>query len=480
MAQFKPLASSRRQPDSISRRTFLRQIGLAAAAASHGFAAPVHAQRRKPNIVLLVLDTFRRSHLSCHGFERRTTPFLEQLAEHGRLYANAYSTSAWTLPAHASMLTGLYPISHGAHHERYYLEPEVPRLPGILRRHGYRTACLSENAFVAPYTGFKEGFEQFRNGPLTVEDLARQLRSFDGDPFFLFINLLGGHQPYCDAGPFTGMFLSDEAYRDKCAYDLYERLANNDMPAKWLKHLKEHYHAKLRHTDALAKQFAAELKKQGLWDGTVFMVTSDHGENLGDHGLLDHQLCLYETLIQVPLIIQFPDGFDPGSVDDRVVQLPDLFPTLLELAEIDAGGVAHQGESLLATPSGDEREVFCELYRNGIFSARETFPGFPEARSRTVNHPNVKRYDRRLTAITRGGLKLIAGSDGSLELYDLRHDPDETHNLASDPARAGQLQSLELAMARRKNAYRAHHPPPEAINPPAEQSMGLLEALGYL
>ena len=467
---------------NVSRRTFL------AAAAAGLTALPAAAQvswapsRTKPNIVLIVLDTVRRDHMSCYANARDTTPFLRELASESRRYENAYSTSCWTVPAHASLFTGLYLVSHATTWENCRLDRRLTTLAEVLQRAGYRTSGISENPAVGAPMGFAKGFQSFVIAPHSADKESVAVRLLDeaisqaGDnPFFAFVNLIGAHDPYNSSGDFFGAYLSNPAYRDKYKIDLLDTLVKGKpIDASWLKHLSEHYDAELRNVDRLVEQMANVLKHAGCWDDTVFVVLSDHGENLGDHGFLNHQFCLYESLIRIPLIIRYPTCFPAGTNETAPVQITDLFPTLLDLAGVDVSQHPHQGSGLLPGHPQADRAVLAEAYVHARFRDLRT-------RDRRWKHPRVRRYMRRLKSLRTGSMKLIQASDGERELFDLFADPDELCDLSGNPTMAASRDFLSRRLQGLIDCLKTQQPPPPREGANLEKDTeATLEALGYL
>ncbi len=471
-------------PAVIHRRDFLR--ASLAGALSAALTTRGRAQQQNdscPNIVVILMDTARKDHLSCYGYTRETTPFLRRLADESRVYTNAYSTSCWTVPAHGSLFTGLYAASHAATWEHYRLDEHLTTVAQVLRSIDYRTIGICENPALRANLGFAQGFDSYsipRLLPRSADSNA--LREFDAAvrgedtrPFFIFVNLVGPHDPYNSAGQFANCFLTDPAYKDAVYIDFLDVLVKGrPLEEPWLTHLVEHYDAELRYTDYLVMKMVEVLRAYRKWDNTAFIVVADHGENLGDHGMLNHQFCLYESVVRVPLLVHFPELFPAGSQDTNFVQLTDLFPTVLRLADLDPARYPNQGRSLLPGETLPQRPVICEYYEHARFRAVKTA-------DRRWRNPRVRRFKRRLTSIRFEGMKLIRGSDGRQELFDLENDPEETRDLSGMPTFAAVKDDLAYRMQQFLKQCRTAQPPPtEKSVPLDEEAEDALKALGYL
>ena len=456
---------------------------------SHEVVAAGSASSRRPNVLWILWDTVRSDRMSLYGHSRSTTPFLEEWSRGARVFEDCLSIASTTVPAHASMLTGLLPRQHRADNVRVFLTEELETLPETLRRAGYQTCLYSENPLISAETGFGQGFdvafhpwdETLRGRAAAIlegkiparyrnPDLARLLReqgvstwalSACGSlgeeavlgwlgrrdperPFFVFMNYMEAHAPV----------ITPERWRERVMGPVevarsYQMGVNRRSiwlhsfrlapfsPAD-LEIIGRTYDAAVLELDDLLRSLLERLRAAGLLEHTVVVVVSDHGEHLGEHHLLDHQYSLYQELLRVPLILHFPEQVEPGR-ESRPVMNSDLYPTLLELAGLEppalalpslAPGAAPQALSLLAP--------LPERVRYASFPSVPT-PPFDEVRQL---HPEFDPtpYVRALDAVQLGGLKLIWSSDGRHELYDLAQDPGEARNLHG--ARPGEAAAL--------------------------------------
>ncbi len=436
-----------------------------------------------PNVLVLVLDTLRADAVGAYGAGPARTPALDRLAAEGTLFTRARSTSAWTLPAHGSLFTGLYPSRHGAHWEHRVLGWERLTLAELLAP-THATAGFSENPHITRAQGFARGFEAFEETwrveadiPLdTLERIASWLEGRDASrPFFLFANLMTPHLPYRPPPGTAADFLPAGAEESEVERlrGFTEREARRFMSGARelnpheLEILRALYRADVAHADAQVSRLLEMLA--GELDDTLVVVVGDHGENIGDHGLMEHQLCLYETLLRVPMILRLPGVVEAGHRDQAPVQLVDVLPTVL-----DAVGVPHdrrpaiEGRSLLRHELPAERPVYAEYMRpteqKRLFG--EVSPEF-----------DFEPYDRRLKSIQIGDMKLIVPERGAVELYDLAQDPGETRDLAA--ARPRIVEALRRRLEVWSGGWR---PAANGESQPIldEETRKALRSLGYL
>lgn len=430
----------------------------------------------RPNLVLIVMDTVRRDHLSCYGYERDTTPFLEELAATSIVYESAHSTSGWTSPAHASLFTGLFPVAHRTTQEYWVLGDQWTTLAERLADAGFETTGIVENPMLSARNGFDQGFAAYHeawrseapDGESALAFFRDSIANRDNSkPFFTFFNLMGAHSPYRAPKEFSLPFVQDRSITLRSNLWREFFLGSAVFTEAELEHLRDLYDGELRYTDHLVREIAEELKRAGLWENTVFVVTSDHGENLGDHRMMDHVFSLYESTTAIPLLIHDPVHFAPGSRESRAVQLPDVYSTLLERAGLDSEG--SQGINLLQLKG--ERPVLCEYY----------FPlqAFRALGEKAAKAERLNPYRRRLRSIQRGHFKLIWGSDDRHELYNLELDPREEQNLASEPESAATLAELQELLRVELARLAVEGSPSAPLETPDSETLRELRKIGY-
>ncbi len=335
----------------------------------------------RPHIVLVVIDTARADHFSCYGYGQRTTPSVDALAARGILFRSAHSVAPWTLPAHMSIFTGLPPRDHGATWAAFDGEgiasvrelvtraftPREPArmLAARLRDSGYATHGFSPNPWVSRNKGFAEGFDTFLElwrdedhrralGREPRDEFERStsgavvlgaLRALDGratgQPVFLFLNLLDPHFPYQAPREFRERFGGSPETQRKLEMGSYTRLELGMVAGAApfsSGELVPFYDAELATSDQAVGVLVRGLESAGVLDDTLLVVTSDHGELLGERGRFSHQLYVDEPLMHVPLVLKLPGDRGAGTViDSPLVSNLDVYATLLAAAGVDPG-----------------------------------------------------------------------------------------------------------------------------------------------
>ncbi len=367
-----------------SRRLVLSSEGESPVAWAELFDdRPDAAATQRPNLVLTIIDTVRADHLSAYGYRRPTSPNLARLASHALLFRNAYSASTWTLPSTSSLLTGLYPDQHGVRNLPDVLPPEAHTLAERLRELGYRTAAFTDGGFVDPQWGFAQGFDRYDSTrgqawnpkdvrrvvePATrwLKERSEEARAGPTAPFFLLLHTYEAHQPYLNREGFADPFLPpgpkppDETYWIRFP----ARLEGTELARATAL-----YDGEIRRADRYLSGIWRALSKKELASRTALLVTADHGEELMDHGNMEHGLGkLYDENIHVPLILKLPDG-SRGKVTSPVSGV-DVVPTFLDLAGAPRSEIeALPGRSLLRLAADpDTREEPREIFAEGLNS----------------------------------------------------------------------------------------------------------------
>jgi len=404
-----------------------------------------------PSIVLVILDTVRDD---CTGVGDRGagwSPELDRIAAEGTVFRNAWANSPWTVPSHASFFTGRLSSDHDCTHRHPRLDTGWPTLAELLGRAGYRTAAFYSNPWLADRTtGLLRGFGEKIEAPLrgglpedpgryrgdqggraSVIALQNWLRNREGDePFFVFVNFLEAHLPYDPPPDFRPTHLAHLPADDMISAEWgleYQAGLHRWDSVDWGR-VQDLYAGDVLSSDRLLAGLVAVLQDQGLYEDTVLIVASDHGENLGDHGLVDHQFSVHETLLAVPLVVRAPGRLPPGDRPEPVM-LSDLFATICELAGVEpegSGAAAAEANphsiSLLSPLPAAGRPLIAEYFEpqaHLIDALAELNPELDPAPLR-----------RTYRTIRLGDLRLTVASDGLVELHDLAADPGQRENLA--------------------------------------------------
>lgn len=478
-----------------------------------------------PNILLLVMDTARAKTV-LPAIQDGTLPNLAEFSENATTFTNAITVAPWTLPSHASIFTGQYTSTHQTDAKTPQFRPDVDPLANQLANAGYRTGGISANPWVSPEFGFDEGFDDFSmkwdadwdrvdvtaavNSESTVEGLITVFKqtplrrhpqlirslwnkkfgetpSDDGarlitsrasqwienqsnrdSPFFLFLNYLEPHLPYSPPDEFSKKYLSDEDLniagdidQDPWRY-IAGQVAHSDEDFRLLKKL---YLAEITYLDSQLGKLFEKLREAGIYNETAIFIIGDHGENIGEHGLMDHQYCLYDTLINVPLIVKHPQ-LDSGVTDERPVESRDLYPTILQLASIPTNPL----------PDSTSQKTLTDHTREYAVSEYLTpQPAIETLLERVDDEAELGQFDRALRTIRGKDWKYIESSDGTDSLYQISADPSEQNNVREDEFKKADKLSNRLSEIAGKLVKADSER--ERIN---EQSRERLEELGYL
>jgi arylsulfatase A-like enzyme len=442
-----------------SAKHLLLALGLAAPGC--GSNEPETGPR--PDVVLVTLDTTRADHLGCYGYERDTSPRLDALAAEGVVHEQAYSTSSWTLPAHASLFTGKFSASHGAQYDAQGplrltsgisgtpawndyrargLSPGEVTLAGTLSAAGYATGAVIAGPWMKRVFGLDAGFEHYDDddvhsvsGRLAVEVTDAALAWVDavdpGRPLCLFLNYYDPHYPFEAPAPHTFRYLPPERHHSEA---LSKRPNFVDL-----------YDGELHYTDAQLGRLFDGLRERGRYDGALIVVTADHGELFGEHGLWGHGQALTQEELHVPLVVRYPGGERAGTRSGAPIQLLDV-PALvldrlgLELPDTTQGGRPHP--------------VVAEVYPLEKF---------------------VRTGDWRV--LVAWPHKYVWNSRLPEALFDLSEPDGEAHN------RAQVEPELTARLRAQLESYLASLPPPPPAGPEATIEEDLSEALhnlGYM
>jgi arylsulfatase A-like enzyme len=413
----------------------------------------------RPNVLFVVIDTLRHDHMTSYGYERDTAPEIDaRLARRGTVMEDAYSQAPWTLPSVVSYMTGRYPGELlGDDPAAYGLPEGVTSLTEEMAALGYRTAGFVANPALHEGNGMARGFETFHSPQgiqgleLHADSINRRaipwLRAHRDEPFFLYVHYIDPHDPYWNPDLVDGRspwFEDPGGISGRWVHGVYTgRLPVDDLE-RTVEHFTALYDSEIRYVDRAVAELLAAIPPEVLAD-TLIVLTSDHGEELYDHGGWKHGHTLYEDQIHVPLIFRWDGRIPAGRRLPGTVRLVDVAPTLLSAAggEVPA---SWQGEDLLPALTGDE-----PLPRMAAYA--EDLQVGPLRAATVADGKKLILYNRTEPFEPQNGLQetihtLDQSRLGLVELYDVEADPGERANLARE-AEAGPMTRLEAVLYHR-------------------------------
>jgi arylsulfatase A-like enzyme len=439
----------------------LAVVGALAGGVGCGLFGP----ERTPNLLLISIDTLRPDHLGCYGYARPTSPALDALAARGVLFEDVSAPSPWTLPSHASLLTGLYPRRHGLESHAFQLPAAVHTLAEILAPRGFTTAAIVNSHNLSEKFGLQRGFGHFvyvqeNVGDVEPSRVEKEALAWLGRgpkaPFFLFLHFYDVHSDYRSRSEYERRFARPYGGRvDGTTDQLMEQRAGRlELGPGDAEQLRDLYDAGIRQMDDGIARVLEALRVTGQLEGTVVVVTSDHGEEFLEHGGVLHGRTQYEEVIRVPLILTGP-GLPAGVRIPEPVSLVDVKPTLLGLL----------GEP--APPGLDGIDV-APAWKDPARRAPERFV-FAEA----DHHNDAVEGSKR--AVRRGRFKLHYDMiSGEARLFDLEKDPQELSPMPPEAAPEGAALMQELRESMLVKRERRKRPP---LSP---EEVERLRSLGYL
>jgi len=442
------------------------------------YADQSSATPRRPNVVLIILDTLRADHLSCYGYPMKTTPNIDAFAAQAVRYSRAYAAASYTLPSIASILTGLYPCGHGANRTKgpvknsfsiqtlyeQGLNDNNSTLAEFLKQAGYSTAGIVSNIYLSRSFGFQQGFDYFDDDIPSVASVMPMCaalpflniffpvddfltsRGHNGhriapqinasaisclnrygrtSPFFLMLHYFDVHHPYFPER--LGMKSVPDSIRhryNRCAnyLDVENQIVSSVMQGqkKLLQDEKDflinNYDRQLLLLDEKVGEVFSYLKEKKLYDESLIIIAADHGESFGEHNLMLHGICLYEDNLHVPLIIKYPLSDQKKGTVGYPVSLTGLVPTVLSYLTID-------------TPDFIQGASFVNPQKQVLFAMNIQNPFTPWLL------PELFKTDT--FSLFNNGYKLIKFNNGHDQLYYLNNDPYETINVIAQQSSTG-------------------------------------------
>ena len=391
------------------------------------------ATRKRPNILLIGVDSLLSTHMSCYGYHRQTTPHIDRFAEGGTLFEQTFSTHVPTTSAYASMLTGhdCFGTQVVALRHKGPLTSKIKTLPEILRQEGYNTTCVGFDGNPA-----SRGFDKYLSYPswgpakeggrspkahnlneVTVPEIERLARS--SKPFFLMLRHMDPHSPYLPPEPYDRMFYHGNECdpKNKSMKPVFDFKPFADYFTTWLPvgitdkdYVIASYDGAIAYMDACIQRLLTQLEALGTLDDTIVVINGDHGETLYDHECWFDHHGIYDVTLRVPLIIRYPKKMPAGLRLDGFNQHQDLVPTLMELAGIKPG-VKFNGQSLMKMVRGQKTSHESSFYITECTWMRKHGWRTPEWKLIVALEPDFHFKP-------------------PVELYNLVEDPDESINLA--------------------------------------------------
>lgn len=382
------------------------------------------------NLLLISIDTCRADHLSAYGYWRETSPALDALAARGVLFESAFCQVPDTTPSHASLFTSVYPYTHGAANG-VPLKESATTLAEVLRKANFKTAGFVSGAtMTARDSGLAQGFDVYddeldrinpkgipfeRRAVGTTERALEWLRNSDQERFFLFVHYFDPHTQYDPPSPYDSMFSADRA-----PAETREKIDPEHIPAYAkigsatdLEVYQARYDGEIRYVDEQVSRLFAQLETLGLQDDTLVVVTSDHGEDMGEHGVyFNHGWTLFDPALHIPLIFSCPGHMPSGRRVEDLVQTIDVLPTILDMLDV-APGSSMEGMSLRGLLSGGKAPP------NRYNLSKTT-------KTQTYLRVNIERDVTDLWALRTPEWKLVYYEDGSQKcLLNMEKDPEE-------------------------------------------------------
>jgi arylsulfatase A-like enzyme len=463
-------------------------------------------------VILIQGDTLRKDHLDVYGYERPTAPTLRRLAADGALFNNAITQTSWTKAAVPSIMTSLYPTTHGVHQIPDRLPASATTIAEAFRQAGYATVSFASASFTGAFTNLHQGFEELhevestvgRSGPAgtgtkTAREYVDRLTEWldhDRDvPAFVYLHFFDPHSPYEPYRPYDTMWADAKGREDYVrsqealkkfvtnAFLADRGMATRDElvkagldPAAFIRFSKDWYDGSIRGMDTELARLFEHMKELGLDDRSLVAFYADHGEEFHDHGRMWHGQSVYGEMVRVPLILWGP-GRVPKVKVEEPVELIDLMPTLLEYAEVPVPpGV--QGQSLRPLLATDGRE-------GGVAAAGSGWKRRPVIAEKQPQGRGDYPLATECYAIVDGNWKLVHNvarppEMPEFELFDFYKDPLDQKNVASEHPDVVERLGKQLEGWKRMAAQAKLKPDSEETKGMTAEQLERLRSLGYV
>ena len=448
-----------------------------------------HADEARPNIVLISVDTLRADHLGCYGYQRNTSPHIDQLAAEGALFENAISSTSWTLPAHSALFTGLADTVHGCLDIKQRLAESRSTLAERLKSAGYTTIAFFSGATMHPIFGLAQGFDEYQDctsyadqstelaadgqvpwdeavraaaradvtSPRVHHEVQRWLQGNQSRPFFMFIHMWDVHADYIPPRPYDQMFDPDYDGPITGRDVRHNPAINAKMPARDIEHLIALYDGEIAWTDAHIGKILADLDTLGLRDSTIVALLSDHGEEFFEHGGKGHRQTLFDEVIHIPLIIRYPARIPAGRRYSQQACMIDMLPTVLALSN-QPPPTDVMGQSLAPLFTGGSLQQDT-LAVSELFTLGRAYRSF-------------RRPDRKA---------ILHEPTGNTVIFDLQADPAEKSPLPNIQSPLAQTMLADMRNATKwLIEQRQRHETNTTATTLPDQVRQQLESLGYI
>ena len=455
-----------------------------------GRSGPVAGKR--PNLLLISIDTLRADRLGCYGYGRDTSPHIDVLAKEGVLFENAFSSSPKTTPSHMSIMTGLYPRVHNVYmwdqdkqgaYSGSILSENIPTLADILKEYGYTNVAFTGGANVAGNIGFGRSFEIY-DEQADTEAACRWLKNNAEEPFFMFYHTYYTHDPYLAPQPYDKKYDHSYAGNIPLREELFKELGIREeepLHGIWqvlhkrfwakvdvndpgdMQHISALYDGCVDYVDnEFIKSLIESLREKGVLDNTLVVLTSDHGEEFLEHGRLLHE-SLYGEVTRVPFIMRLPNVLPKGTRIQQLVRTVDIMPTILDLLGIPCEATV-QGVSLLPAIKHD-KELDLVAYAD-----------FNDYAPPVVESLRSGSWFYLLDQRQRGGASIPF-----TQMYNAERDPGEAADLAGSlPEVAGQLNTEMSALRIECSKMHEGKAADQETATMDQKNIDRLKALGYL
>lgn len=412
-------------------------------------------------IVLYLIDTMRRDRLGLYGYEAGTSPKIDALGAESVVFDDAHSPAPWTLPSVVSIMTSAYPIEHGAVEIFQKPDPRYETLPERMQKIGYRTAHITANPILVESAGLTQGWDLIKKTRRHADpnEIMAWIDAYPDKPAFVFIHTMEAHRPYDAPQRFIERFGVVDRQREQRAAEKIaqirklkrvdwqakralgttdntaEQVEILEMAEREIEMFSMMYDAGIAWADHNVGELVAMLKRRSMWDQTLFVLLSDHGQEFLDHGNILHGQSIYSELVASPLLWHLPGKAPPQARIHAPVALLDVMPTVLELAGDRRPPHGKSGRSLVPL-----------LYNAGNEAPEADAPRVVSMRIERTNYfrPMVDRLGLFNLSILDGPWKGIWNVDrGNFELYNRHTDAKETNNLAANEVEvASRLQAV--------------------------------------